>query len=310
MVEIHKKNLIVHHLSSQLCLKTPETDTNSSDQTKHDFGLLQSSSDESEASINNLKLPTKRSHSSHCKKPRVPFIGKTEMDVNTMYKSLIKSFIFSKFRYPDLVELIYSMTLVRFKAGSAMAHNEIETSDLFVVKSGKIKIEIGNTIWEEIGPGGLIGEISLLHDAPHIIESVTLEDSECWVLHNSVFDLVNRKNRLLKVKLFDLLSVVFGNVKSEKIGKLLRVAKYEVFCPGQIISSWKGSLGSLIVVYDGVAIFDDGRKAKVCWEGEQNQDYLADSLVKCLSLSIEAITGVLGSDFKKALLKNEFSYDV
>ena len=310
MVEIHKKNLIVDHISSQLCPKNPETDTNSSDPAKLDLAQFQSSSDDSESSITNLKLPKKRSHTSHHSEPRVPFISKSELDVNTMYKSLTKSFIFSKFRYPDLVELIYSMTLVKFKAGSAMAHRDIETSDLFVVKSGKIKIEIGNTIWEEIGPGGLIGEISLLHDAPHIIESVTLEDSECWVLHNSVFDLVNRKNRILKLKLFDLLLAVFGNVKSEKIGKLLRVAKYEVFCPGQIISRWKGNMGNLIVVYDGAAMFDDGRKAKVCWEGEQNQDYLADSLVKCLNLSIEAITGVLGSDFKKTLLKNEFSYDV
>ena len=310
MGEMQPNNLVVHQLSTQLSSKTTETDANSSDQSRPEFRSVQSYSEESETSITDFSLPTKRSRGNQRKESRVPFINKTQVDVNTLYKALAQSFIFSKFRYPDLLELIYSMALVKFEEGSAVAHKDIETSDLFVVKSGKVKIEIGNTVWEEIGPGGLIGEISLLHDVPHIVEAVTLEGSECWVLHNSVFDLVNRKSKHLKVKLVDLLSELFENVQSEKIGKLLKVAKFEVFCPGQVIASWKGNGGKLVVVYDGNAKFGDGKKAKVCWEGEQDEDYLADSLVKCLSLSIEAITGVLGSEFNKTILKTEFSYKV
>ena len=150
MGEMQPNNLVVHQLSSQLSSKTTETDANSSDQSRREFRSVQSYSDESETSITDLSLPSKRSRATHRKESRVPFINKTQGDVNTLYKALVQSFIFSKFRYPDLLELIYSMDLVKFEAGSAVAHKDIETSDLFVVKSGKVKIEIGNTVWEEI----------------------------------------------------------------------------------------------------------------------------------------------------------------
>jgi hypothetical protein len=308
MSQVQPRKLFVHHFSNQPVGKNDECDVDSYEGSKPDTRSDHSSNGQVDLNLTDFSLPSKRPRENHRKSLPIQFFPKSPEDVSSLYKALGKSFIFSKFRYPDLLEIIYSMTSVKFEAGSGIAHKDFETSDLFVVKSGKVKIEIGNTVWEEINAGGLIGEISLLHDVPHIVEAVAIEDSECWVLHNSVFDQLSKKtSRNSKVKIVDLLQKVFHSVQIDKIKQLLKVAQFEVFCPGEVIASKSLDCGKCFIVYEGQASNSTEDFVICCWEEGLVEDYLAKTLTKCLTLSLDSVMSVLGSEFNKTLLRAKLS---
>ncbi|MEN8133814.1 MAG: Crp/Fnr family transcriptional regulator [Pseudomonadota bacterium] len=67
-----------------------------------------------------------------------------------------------------------------------------DTSALFVIASGRIKIFIADDDGHEIvlneqGPGEHFGELALLSDSPRTASAMTLEDSALWVLHKQAF---------------------------------------------------------------------------------------------------------------------------
>lgn len=57
-----------------------------------------------------------------------------------------------------------------------------EGAEMFVVRSGKVAIKAGGMILENVGPGGLFGEMSLIDGSPRSATAVAVEPSEIAVL--------------------------------------------------------------------------------------------------------------------------------
>jgi CRP-like cAMP-binding protein len=53
-----------------------------------------------------------------------------------------------------------------FKAGSVIFREGDEARDLFVIKTGQVRIQIGNRTITELGPDSIFGEMALIDNEP------------------------------------------------------------------------------------------------------------------------------------------------
>jgi CRP/FNR family transcriptional regulator, cyclic AMP receptor protein len=65
-----------------------------------------------------------------------------------------------------------------FKAGSTVFREGDEAHELFVIKSGKVRIQIGNRTLTELGPDTIIGEMALIDSEPRSATAIAVTDVE------------------------------------------------------------------------------------------------------------------------------------
>ena len=63
-----------------------------------------------------------------------------------------------------------------FKAGSVIFREGDEANELFVVKSGQVRIQIGNRTVTELGQESIFGEMALIDDSARSATVVALTD--------------------------------------------------------------------------------------------------------------------------------------
>jgi len=66
----------------------------------------------------------------------------------------------------------------RFKAGSTIFREGDEANELFVIKSGKVRIQIGNRTLTELGPDTIFGEMALIDNEPRSATAIAVTDVE------------------------------------------------------------------------------------------------------------------------------------
>jgi CRP/FNR family transcriptional regulator, cyclic AMP receptor protein len=65
-----------------------------------------------------------------------------------------------------------------FKAGSIIFREGDEARDLFVIKSGQVRIQIGNRTVTELGPDSIFGEMALIDNEPRSATATAVTDVE------------------------------------------------------------------------------------------------------------------------------------
>ena len=76
---------------------------------------------------------------------------------------------------------------VAFKAGSIIFREGDEARDLFVIKSGQIRIQIGNRTITELGPDSIFGEMALIDNEPLSATAIALTDVEMVAVSEKQF---------------------------------------------------------------------------------------------------------------------------
>jgi hypothetical protein len=253
-----------------------------------------------------LSLPAKRfrrgftnSTSSHHQSVFIPRkIEKSSQDVSFLCSSLSSSFIFSSLDYPALVRLIQTFYPKIFVKGSNILHKTDASAELFVIKTGRIRIDIANDVYEEVGPGKVLGEIALLHDSPQLIEATAVEDCECWALDRDTFvNMVKVSSMANREKHRKALQKAFFGVEAELIDDLIDACRVEVYCTGEYIAKKGESGDKVFVIVEGVAKGKSGKNFDVVKEKVFNESVVADCTVKCLTVKLEAIKRILGQDY-------------
>jgi CRP/FNR family transcriptional regulator, cyclic AMP receptor protein len=64
------------------------------------------------------------------------------------------------------------------KAGSVIFREGDEARDLFVIKSGQVRIQIGNRTITELGPDSIFGEMALIDNEPRSATATAVTDVE------------------------------------------------------------------------------------------------------------------------------------
>ena len=65
-----------------------------------------------------------------------------------------------------------------FKAGNTIFREGDEANELFVIKSGKVRIQIGNRTLTELEPDSIFGEMALIDNEPRSATAIAVTDVE------------------------------------------------------------------------------------------------------------------------------------
>jgi len=65
-----------------------------------------------------------------------------------------------------------------FKSGSIIFRQGDEARELFVIKSGEVRIQIGNRTITELGPDSIFGEMALIDNEPRSATATAITDVE------------------------------------------------------------------------------------------------------------------------------------
>jgi len=65
-----------------------------------------------------------------------------------------------------------------FKAGSLIFREGDEARELFVIKSGQVRIQIGNRTITELGADSIFGEMALIDNEPRSATAIAVTDAE------------------------------------------------------------------------------------------------------------------------------------
>ena len=80
-----------------------------------------------------------------------------------------------------------SIPLKSFEADAKIFLAGEQGSEMFIVRSGKIAIKAGGMIVENVGPGGVFGEMALIDGSPRSATAVAVEPSEIAVVGQQGF---------------------------------------------------------------------------------------------------------------------------
>ena len=74
-----------------------------------------------------------------------------------------------------------------FKAGSVIFREGDEARELFVIKSGQVRIQIGNRTVTELAADSIFGEMALIDNEPRSATAVALTDVELVAVSEKQF---------------------------------------------------------------------------------------------------------------------------
>jgi len=100
--------------------------------------------------------------------------------------------LFSELDEQDLQRIADLMVSKRYKKNNLIIFEDDLGSNLFFIKSGRVKIsgisdEGGEAIFSILGENDFFGELSLLDGLPRSATVTSIEDLELWVLHRGDF---------------------------------------------------------------------------------------------------------------------------
>jgi CRP/FNR family transcriptional regulator, cyclic AMP receptor protein len=74
-----------------------------------------------------------------------------------------------------------------FKAGSVIFREGDEARELFVIKSGQVRIQIGNRTVTELGADSIFGEMALIDNEPRSATAIAATDVELVAVSEKQF---------------------------------------------------------------------------------------------------------------------------
>ena len=74
-----------------------------------------------------------------------------------------------------------------FEAGEKVFKQDDAASHLYIVRSGRIQIVTYGTVLENVGPGGVFGEMALIDEAPRSAAAIAMEPTEVLELSRAQF---------------------------------------------------------------------------------------------------------------------------
>jgi CRP/FNR family transcriptional regulator, cyclic AMP receptor protein len=75
----------------------------------------------------------------------------------------------------------------RIKAGDVIFREGDQARELFVIKSGSVRIQIGNRTISELGPDSIFGEMALIDNEPRSASAIAITDVELVAVSEKQF---------------------------------------------------------------------------------------------------------------------------
>lgn len=93
-----------------------------------------------------------------------------------------------------------------FDAGQKIFMQEETAARMFIVRSGRVQIVTYGTVLENVGPGGIFGEMALIDDAPRSAAALAVEPTEVLEVNRAQFLELIRQNPEFALKIMSILA--------------------------------------------------------------------------------------------------------
>lgn len=93
-----------------------------------------------------------------------------------------------------------------FKAGSVIFREGDEARELFVIKSGQVRIQTGNRTVTELGPESIFGEMALIDNEPRSASAIGVTDTELVPVSEKQFLFLVSQTPLFALKVMRVLA--------------------------------------------------------------------------------------------------------
>jgi len=113
--------------------------------------------------------------------------------MDEMLRTLGDVTLFAGLDHDALAEIAPLADEIDVPAGTALTHEGRYEGYFYVVRSGAVRIERGDALVDEIGPGGSFGEIALIDAGPRTATTTAASDCHLLRITNEGFaDLLDR----------------------------------------------------------------------------------------------------------------------
>jgi cGMP-dependent protein kinase len=245
---------------------------------------------------------------------------KTLKDMDNIIKALNKHFIFACLNEDNRKSMIEQMVYYSMQANQMIFEQGQIGHNFFIIEKGKVEVIVNGNRVNVLETGESFGELGLLHDAPRTATIITLEPTCMWGLNRDNFtnavEAVNsfnyneNKQFIERVPLLSMLTPPQQEILLDCLSTLN-------FTNGQRIVN-EGDPGNLFyIIKEGeVSCVQNGREIRKMYKGEffgeqallyncpRTATITALGDVKCIAISREKLTKVLGSQLQQLIYKN------
>ncbi|MBX3249860.1 MAG: Stp1/IreP family PP2C-type Ser/Thr phosphatase [Myxococcales bacterium] len=142
-------------------------------------------------------------------------VDKLTREVNLKLDILHKMPLFRFVTFQELVRILNITSVRPFKLGQVVVEEGDEGDELFVVLTGKVRIQSGGTPITDLGPGQHFGEMTLIDKAPRSATVTALEDSKLLAIkRRDFFDMIRKDHDVAVKLLWSFLGVLAQRLRS------------------------------------------------------------------------------------------------
>lgn len=149
-------------------------------------------------------------------------VDKFARTVNLKLEILHRMPLFRSLTYKELVRVLNITVVADFETGAEVFGEGHEGDQLFIVLSGRVKVQSGDTVLVELGPGEFFGEMALIDRAPRSATVTASEKTNLLVVRRRDFFALIKKDHDVAVKLlWSFLNVLSVRLRStsQKLGQ-------------------------------------------------------------------------------------------
>jgi len=95
---------------------------------------------------------------------------------------------------------------IHFTAGTVIFHNGDKADQMFVVVEGEVEVRLGERVLEIVGPGGVLGEMSLVDDSPRSADAYARTDCKLAGINRDKFISLVQKTPYFAIEVMGLMS--------------------------------------------------------------------------------------------------------
>jgi CRP-like cAMP-binding protein len=122
-------------------------------------------------------------------------------EVNLKLETLHQMSLFRFLTYQELVRVMNSTQVRSFAPGTFVVREGDEGDELFIVLTGRVRVESAKAPIAELGPGQHFGEMALVDKAPRSADVTAMEEASLLSIRRREFFDIIRKDHGIAVKL-------------------------------------------------------------------------------------------------------------
>jgi CRP-like cAMP-binding protein len=106
----------------------------------------------------------------------------------------------------DFSDLFRNEATVTVKAGETLFRKDDPSDGFYILMSGSLRIANGNVVYEDLAPGGMVGEMALIDRSPRSATVTALVDSEVVKLDQRRFLFLVQQTPYFSIRVMSVLT--------------------------------------------------------------------------------------------------------